>query len=197
VLSKQPAPEIDWTIPTVDDQPAQGPPAPARGKAWLIAGVVMSLTVIGVVVWWNHGPNRPGGDPNGRELKVMEGIERAVPPGATQVSHRAADSYWGPACPDIPNAQAGWNNASVYVNFSDLESAPQVTRQVSAVLERQGWIFSPMRITVGQGLVPHWTRSVRGGRPIDAFAYAVPHGSSAWFLTASWQPPGPVDGSCP
>lgn len=127
----------------------------------------------------------------------MESIERAVPPGASHVSERADDAYWGPACPDFPNAHAGWNQASVYVDFSDVESAPVVTSQVSAALEREGWTFAPARITRGQGNVPHWSKAVRVGPPIDAFAYAVPAGSSAWSITASWQPPGPVDQSCP
>jgi hypothetical protein len=152
---------------------------------------------IGVSVWWSGRPDHPGGDPDGSVLKVMVNIERAVPSGSTRMSQRATDSQWGPACTSFPNAHAGWNEASVYVNFSDAEDVDGVTNQVGAVLEHEGWRFAPMRITRGQGLVPHWTRTVHQGPPIDAFVYAVPNGSSTWLLTASWQPPGPKDQSCP
>jgi hypothetical protein len=127
----------------------------------------------------------------------MKTLGRAVPSAASNVSIEGSETHWLRACAEIANSHAGWDKASVDVRFSDPDPGALVDRQIASGLERSGWVPLRMRITKGQGVVPHWVRSVNGARPIDAFAYAVPAGSKTWFLTASWQPPGPVDQGCP
>src|SRR6516162_1291920 len=100
----------------------------------------------------------------------MKGIDRAIPFGATGVSIRASDSQWLPACSEIANSHAGWDKASVYVRFSDRDPSSLIDRQIAGGLDGSGWAPVPMRITRGQGPVPHWVRTVNGGHPIDAFA---------------------------
>jgi hypothetical protein len=161
------------------------------------AGVLAVVAVCAYAVARWGFPGHAGGDPNGTVLNTMKGIQRAIPSDATSIRVRASDSQWLPACAGVESSHAGWDSASVYVTFSDSDSGAIVDRQIASGLEGGGWAPRPMRITRGQGLVPHWIRSVSGARPIDAFAYAVPAGSDTWFLTASWQPPGPADQGCP
>ena len=160
-------------------------------------GLVLVALVTSFALRWQSARSHPGGDPNGTVFTTMKGIDRAVPLGATGVSVQASDTQWLPACSQIANSHAGWDKASVYVRFSDRNPGSLIDRQIAGGLERSGWVPVPMRITRGQGLVPHWVRVVNAGEPIDAFAYAVPAGSDSWFLTAAWQPPGPVDQGCP
>jgi hypothetical protein len=126
----------------------------------------------------------------------MKGIEAAVPPGATHITLHEYPTTWVQGCAGVPNAHAGWNRETIYVNFSDTQSTAIIDSQIARVLAKSGWSRSPMRITKGQGPVPHWVRKVNNSAPIDIFAYAVPRGSSTWFFTASWQP-RPVGQGCP
>ena len=165
--------------------------------ALIAMGLLLVALVTSFALRWQSARSHPGGDPNGTVLHTMKGIDRAVPLGATGVSVEASDTQWLPACSQIANAHAGWDKASVYVRFSDRDPSSLIDSQIAGALESAGWAPEAMRITRGQGLVPHWVRTVNGGQPIDAFAYAVPAGSDSWFLTATWQPPGPVDQGCP
>ena len=169
----------------------------SRSRVLLGLGLVIVAFLVYFTVRWSTTQLHPGGDPRGTVFNTMKGIERALPSGATIVSIQASDTQWLPACAEIANSRAGWDKASVYVKFSDPDPEAIVDRRIASGLEGSGWTPLPMLITRGQGLVPHWVRTVSGARPIDAFAYAVPAGSSTWFLTASWQPPGPADQGCP
>jgi hypothetical protein len=169
--------------------------SPSRAAVIGLGGVVVGL--VGFITVTVAATNRhPGGDPNGTVLRTMRGIERAVPRDATHISRHEYPTQWVQGCSEVPNAHAGWNKETVYVAFSDEDSAAYVDQQISSALARSGWSLSPMRITKGQGTVPHWLRTVRQGQAINAFAYAVPKGASAWSLTASWQPQ-PVGQGCP
>lgn len=159
-------------------------------------GVIATIVLVSLIVDSVTAASHPGGDPGGKVLNTMKGIKRAVPPGATDVNVRAYPTQWVSGCPDSRTPRIGWDKQTVYVDFSDHDPAAIVDREIASTLQRLGWSYSPMRITKGQGLVPHWLRGVSGSRPIDAFAFAVPDGSSVWFLSASWQP-RPVGDGCP
>ena len=148
--------------------------APGRRLTLIVTALLILAVMTLFVLRWHSSQSHPGGDPNGTVLTTMEGIDRAVPLGATGVSVQASDTQWLPACSLIANSHAGWNKASVYVRFSDRNPGSLIDRQIAGGLERSGWVPVPMRITRGQGLVPHWVRAVNAGEPIDAFAYAVP-----------------------
>jgi hypothetical protein len=165
-------------------------------RALVGAGVIVAAVLLFVVVSSTIAQPHPGGDPDGAVLHTMKGIRAAVPPEATHVSVRTYPTQWVPGCPEITKARSGWDKETVYVTFSDRDPTVVVEHQIASALQKSGWSSSPMRITEGQGLVPHWLRMVRGAQPIDAFAYAVPAGSIAWFLTASWQP-HPGGQGCP
>lgn len=157
----------------------------------------MAATVLLLVPVSSTGAQpHPGGDPNSAVLDTMKSIKATVPPGATHISVRAYPAQWVPGWGEIRNSRAGWDEEMVYVTFSVRDSPLLVDGQIARRLQKSGWSFSPMRITEGQGLAPHWLRTVSGAQPMNAFAYAVPSGSNAWFLTASWQPP-PVGEGCP
>lgn len=160
-------------------------------------GLVTVFLLSYFTVRWTTAPGHPGGDPNGRVLNTMKGVERVVPSSATNISIRASDAQWLPACHEFSNSRPGWDKAMVYVKFSDSNREDVVDRQIGSALEKDGWSSAPIRVTRGQGLVPHWVRAVSGAQPIDAFAYETPAGSNSWFLTASWQPPGPAYQECP
>ena len=167
-------------------------------RSTLVVTGLLLLSLLAIfTLWWQPAHGHAGGDPNGTVLYTMKGIDRAVPLDATGVSIQSSDSQWLPACSQIANSHAGWDKASVYVRFSDRDPSSLIDRHIASGLESSGWASAPMRITRGQGLVPHWVRRIDEGPPIDAFAYAVPAGSDSWFLTATWQPPGPVDQGCP
>lgn len=157
-----------------------------------VAAIVLAFFTVSSVTAASH----PGGDPSGKVLNTMKGIKRAVPPVATDVNVRAYPTQWVSGCPETGDSRAGWDKETVYVTFGDHDSAAVVDRQITSALERFGWSYAPMRITKGQGLVPHWLRGVSRSRPMDAFAFAVPNGSGAWFLSASWQPL-PIGEGCP
>jgi hypothetical protein len=188
----------------------------SRRTTWWIVGLALALIVgVGVSVLTRgdlkravegtptHSPvssagarSHPGGDPNGTVVQTMKTIRFAVPPDAKHVSIHAYPTQWVPGCSEIRNSRAGWDEETVYVTFTVRDSATLVDRHIGTVLQMSGWSSSPMRITEGQGLVPHWLRTVSGAPPINAFAYAAPSGSDAWFLTASWRP-RPVGEGCP
>lgn len=142
------------------------------GLGGLVAAIALVLVTVNSVSAQRH----PGGDPSGTVLNTMKGIERAVPAGATQTKVRTYPTQWVTGCPETRNPQAGWDKEAVYVTFTDPDPAALVDGQIASTLEKSGWSPSPMRITKGQGLVPHWQRTVSKAQPIDAFAYAVPNG---------------------
>lgn len=159
--------------------------------------VVVGSLAFALVAWAMRGQHHPGGDPRGSVLRTMLSIRDAVPAGAMSVTTWSSDAEWLPPCPQFAQAQAGWGEALVSVTFADRAPGAHIDSLMAQQLQRSGWAPEPMRITKGQGLVPHWVRKVRGSPPIDAFAYSTPAGSTTWHLTASWRPPGPVAQQCP
>jgi len=169
-----------------------------RSLVLLGVGALIGALVIYVVVRWGTESTHPGGDPNGTVFKRMEAIEHAVPSGATIIHTRTSEAQWVPGCAEISDSHSGWSKASVYVTFSDSDPQATVDIQIDRSLRSSGWSYAPMRITKGQGLVPHWViSSLSEDRPIDAFAFVTPEGSNSWLLSASWQPPGPIGQGCP
>ncbi len=167
-----------------------------RSRVWVGIGVMAQTVLLLVAVSSTSAQPHPGGNPNSAVLNTMKGIKAAAPPEATHISVHVYPTQWVSGCSEIKNSRAGWDKETVYVTFSVRDSAVLVDRQIARALQKSGWSLSPMRITEGQGLVPHWLRTVGGAQPINAFAYAVPSGSNTWFLTASWQP-RPVGEGCP
>lgn len=159
---------------------------------------VLPLAVVGVVTYNVVGNRRPGGDPHGAVLRILERIKLALPPGASDVSIQSTDATWMGACQSDPTSHAGWVEARVNVTFTDTEPANTVKTAISSALQRLSWVRHDVVITRGQGPTAHWTLPISLGRPANAFAFPVPAGSTSWFLTATWQPPGPVldTGSC-
>jgi hypothetical protein len=153
--------------------------------------VVVALSVV------LAGCGHSGGDPGGKVLGTLKRIRLVVPLGASGVNIQSSDAAWLPACAEIPGSHAGWGDVAVTVRFTDTATSASVIANVDAVLHRGGWIRHDLRTSPSQGLIPHWTLKVPHDSRATAYAYPVPAGSHAWFITASWQPPGPVDEGCP
>ncbi|MDQ1361066.1 MAG: hypothetical protein QOJ44_1443 [Acidimicrobiaceae bacterium] len=153
---------------------------------------------IGATAYALTADQHPGGDPGGTVLQRLETIRSAVPPGASGVSVLPIAASWMDACAGDPSSHAGWVEDRVNVRFTDTAPATTVKATIDSGLQALGWVRHDIVITRGQGPTAHWSREVQGGRRADAFAFTTPSGSSTWFLTATWQPPGPVvdTGSC-
>ncbi|MGP0032611.1 MAG: hypothetical protein ACLPVF_19170 [Acidimicrobiales bacterium] len=177
-----------------------GPTSSGRHRrvvaAVAVSAVAVSAVAVVLVILRGTG-GHPGGDPGGRVLGRLEGITSAVPAGASGIAVHTIGAAWLPACPSIPGSHAGWGEDLVSVSFEDTRPPGAVIAQVDAGLRRQGWLRHDVATDRQQGRIAHWTRRVPGGPRAGAFAYPVPTGSNHWFMTASWQPPGPVDEGCP
>jgi hypothetical protein len=168
-------------------------PSSPRRRVLLVSMVVLVVGGgIGATAYALTADQRPGGDPGGTVLRSLETIRSAVPPGASGVSVLPMAATWKGACAIDPNSHAGWVEDRVNVGFTDTAPASTVKATIDSGLQSLGWVRHDIVITRGQGPTAHWSRAVRGERRADAFAFPTPPGSSTWFLTATWQPPGPV-----
>ena len=140
----------------------------------------------------NH---HPGGDPGNVVLRSLELIKTAVPSGASAVQVHVNGVQWVGVCPD-PGSEAGWLPALVTITFIDSGPRATVVSHIDSVLGSFGWQRKDTT-TPQKGLIPHWTIRERSGSAGNAFAYPTPVGSPDWFMTATWQPPGPVARTCP
>jgi hypothetical protein len=173
-------------------------PSPRR-RVLLVSLVVLVVGGgIGATAHALTGDQQPGGDPGGTVLQSLERIRSAVPPGASGVSVLPTAATWMDACASDPSSHAGWVEDQVNIRFADAAPAATVKATIDSGLHSLGWVRHDIVITRGQGPTAHWSRGIRGGRRADAFAFPTPPGTSTWFLTATWQPPGPVVdyGSC-
>lgn len=145
---------------------------------------------------WLDGCGHGTADPSGAVLEQLKVILRAVPVGATGLQASATDASWQSGCQD-GTGHAGWAPVSVTARFSTASTESMVVANINAVLVRHGWERHDVVVTPGQGPVAHWTKMVRGISRASAFAYPVPAGSTAWFVTGTWQPsPAVNDGDC-
>lgn len=167
-----------------------------RWPVIIISLAVLLLGGISVAIYALTADQRPGGDPGGTVLRSLETIRSAVPLGATDVSTLTVPSTWLGACGGDPGSHGGWTEDRSSAQFTETAPPDTVKAAVGRVLMAQGWVRHDMVITPGQGPTAHWSRPVRDGRPADAFVFPTPPGSTAWSLTATWRPPGPV-GDCP
>jgi hypothetical protein len=180
----------------VDGRPIENvvrtPSSPRRRV--LLASIVVLVVGggIGAAMYTSTADQQSGGDPGGKVLRRLETIRSAVPSGALGISVVPIAATWMGACASDSNSHAGWVEDRVTVGFTDTAPAAMVKATIDSGLRSLGWVRHDIVITSGQGPTAHWSRAVRGGRRADAFAFPVPSGSSNWFLTATWQPPGPV-----
>jgi hypothetical protein len=149
---------------------------------------IASICVVGC----GHGT----ADPNGAVLQEVRTVLRAVPPSAGALQTSAADARWLPGCGD-GTGHAGWSSVYVTARFSSEDPKASVLAAINGLLVSHGWQRHDIVATPGQGPIPHWTRMVTGRGHANAFAYQVPAGSNAWYITGSWQPSPEVDnGDC-
>jgi hypothetical protein len=175
-------------------------------KARLSPGLRILVALTGLLLLGGIGAatfalttdQRPGGDPGENVLRNLEKIRSAVPPGASDILVHSYPATWMGPCASDPSSHAGWVEDLVNVRFTDTAPANTVRATIDAALQPMGWVRHDIVIARGQGATAHWSRPVRGGRQAEAFAFPTPAGSSAWVLTSTWQPPGPVvdTGNC-
>jgi hypothetical protein len=180
----------------VDGRPIENfvrtPSSPRRRVLIASIAVLVVGGGIGAATYALTADQQSGGDPGGTVLRRLETIRSAVPSGASGVSVVPIAATWMGACASDSNSHAGWVEDRVNVGFTDTAPAGTVKATIDSGLRSLGWVRHDIVITRGQGPTAHWSRAVRDGRRADAFAFPAPSGSSNWFLTATWQPPGPV-----
>jgi hypothetical protein len=183
---------------SVQERVVKVPSSPRRRVLFASLSVLLVVGGIGGAALALGADQHPGGDPDGTVLQTLEKIRSTVPPGASDISVRPIAGTWTDACASDPGSHAGWVEDRVNVVFRDTAPANTIETTIDSGLQSQGWVRHDIIITRGQGPTAHWSRAIRSGRRADAFAFAMPAGSSTWFLTATWQPPGPVadTGSC-
>jgi hypothetical protein len=189
------------------DEPIWQQPAPAssrrragpgirrRRARRLVAGAVLIVAVAGLFLWspWS----RPGGDPgNAVYHRLHDDVVHAIPADASAVRMGVNTTVrWVGGCSEIAGARSGWTEAYVTVQFVDTRQSRAVALgTIAQTFERQGWIRHDVSPDPKQGKVPHWVLDVHQGQLASAFAFGDPNG---WFISASWQPPGPVGQPCP
>jgi hypothetical protein len=131
-----------------------------------------------------------GGDPQGRILKALQPALNAVPIGSSNVVRRSFDAAWSGKCPDNPSGQAGWSEVGADATFTNSRPKDEVVGAVNSALLEEGWVRQDESFGPGQGQVAHWTKRLATGGLAEAAIYAVPAGSTDWFLTATSKPPG-------
>jgi hypothetical protein len=164
----------------------------SRRLAIIVSLSVLLLCGVGVAVLALTADSRPGGDLSGNGLRSLETIRSAVPAGASDASVQTIAATWMDACANDPSSHAGWVQDRVSVRFTDTAPPGRVKAAIDEALAAQGWVRHDIVIARGQGPTAHWSRPEGGGRRADAFAFPAPPRSSAWFVTATWQPPGPI-----
>jgi hypothetical protein len=189
---------VDVHSSSVQERVVKVPSSPRRRVLFASLVVLLAAGGIGGATYALRADQHAGGDPGGTVLQILEKIRSTVPPGASDISVLPIAGIWMDACASGPGSHAGWVEDRVNVGFTDTAPAHTIKATIDSGLQSQGWVRRDIIITPGQGSTAHWSRAIRGGRRADAFAFTTPAGSSTWFLTATWQPPGPVvdTGSC-
>jgi hypothetical protein len=158
--------------------------------------VALAVLGIGLAVWIGGGHGV--GDPGGKILGTLEKVKAAVPPGATSVIvGRSVDAQWLPSCAEIPGSHAGWGNAATTVSFNDTDPPATIVAGIDAALQKAGWQRHDEATGPHQGKIAHWTLALPHEPSASVFAFPTPHGAPHWFISATWQPAGPIDQGCP
>jgi hypothetical protein len=123
-------------------------------------------------------------------MRELQPALAAVPAFSTGLVTNTLDSAWSGKCPDNPSGRAGWGEVVADASFKTSLSKGQVTSSVDSVLTRSGWTRHDQSFGPDQGPVAHWTKRLADGVLGEAAVYAVPAGSTSWFLTATARPPG-------
>jgi hypothetical protein len=166
-----------------------------RTKAVLWGSLGLVLVVVLLVVLTRVGSgDHPGGDPDGRMLQTLERVRAAVPPGASHSAVQTLHAMWMGTC-GSPGSSPGWSNELVTVTFADAAPNASIETHIDSVLRSHGWQRHDLVLGRGQGPVAHWRLHTSNGSVASAFAYSIPH--AGWFITADWQPPGPIARGCP
>ena len=188
---------VDVHSSSVQERVVKVPSSPRRRTLFASLIVVLVAGGIGGATYALR-THHAGADRGGTVLQILEKIRSTVPPGASDISVLPIAGTWMDACASDPGSHAGWVEDRVNVVFRDTAPANTIETTIDSGLQSQGWVRHDIIITRGQGPTAHWSRATRGSRRADAFAFTTPAGSSTWFLTATWQPPGPVvdTGSC-
>jgi hypothetical protein len=157
--------------------------------------IIVAVVVLAAAAFFVVRDRHPGGDPGGRVYASLKEITFALPPGATAVrAGVSTEAKWRPACSNMPGTHAGWDKAEVSVWFTDTKAPESVGAAIGSVLVADHWEV----VSRSAGSTEfEWKLPVKAGSYATAFAYPVPKGSTQWVITASWQPPGPVDQGCP
>ena len=159
--------------------------------------VVMTFVIVAPFFAILSGCGHSGGDPGSRVFHSLQRVKGAVPPGVSIAESSSESSKWLPGCAYIPGSHAGWSEDLVSVQFIDSETPQVVVERIASYLQRLGWNRHDTSPSPGQGRLAHWTHRETNGPLANAFAFPVPAGSKRWIISASWQPPGPVDRGCP
>ena len=166
-----------------------------RGKTIALVGiVVVTLLATGIVLW--QGRSKPGGDPTNAVYRRLRQVLIAIPASASGVRVGASTpTRWESGCPQIARAQSGWSQVYISVDFVDTGTPTVVADQISSALEQQGWVRHDTALGTNQGKVAHWLLDLHEGAVANAFVFR--NASKGWFMSASWQPSGPVGEPCP
>ncbi len=174
-----------------------GPSPTARWLRRRVTIAVLSLGLLAVVLVVLLQGDHPGGDAGNRVFTSLTRVPSALPHGATSIVVHETPAQWLPACSYMPASHAGWGEALVRVEFNDIQPVGVVVADINRVLVKTGWQYRATRTGPGQGPIPRWIHPEPDGQAASVFAYQTPAGSTSWFVTASWQPPGPIDEGCP
>ncbi len=160
------------------------------------ASVLGALVLIGYFAWVQFGFGHFVVNGNQIFAKVSE-VRSAVPSSAANVQVRSSAAEWIRGCPEIPGSRDGWTADRVSVSFTESNPPATIVGLIDRTLEKKGWRRHDSSPGHGQGRIAHWTLDVKSGRGVQAWAFHAGPGTSHWYLSASWNPPGPQGQGCP
>ena len=136
--------------------------------------------------------------PNGEAIFArLVAVRGVVPVSASHVTVDETPAPWLDGCSQTGEVgRSGWGTDEVAISFHDAASYAVVLRGMDHALEGLGWRRHDVAPGPHQGRVAHWTLDVHEAKPAQAFAFRVGPSERAWYVSASWHPPGPRGQGC-
>ncbi len=158
--------------------------------------VSLILLPIGFGLWIALGFNHAIA--NGGQIdEEVTAIRSAVPTAATNVHVESSSASWISGCSSVPGSRSGWTTDRISISFNDREPRNLVVGAIARSLTSLGWRRDDESPGPHQGRIAHWTLNVKSDHLAQAWAFPVGPGTSHWYLSGSWRPPGPIGQGCP